>query len=71
MLPPCFPAFFFETLDATKFEAGRPARLFRRYPCRDVIGNLLFQVEFQLGIELSFGERFMPKTTEPAHMASY
>jgi len=71
MFPTGLPTFLFETLHAAKFETGPTARFLRRQSRRYVVGNLLFQVEFELGIELSFHQRFLPETTQPAHRASY
>src|SRR5258708_13245596 len=61
-------AFLLEPLYSPKLKIRAASRLLgwnsRRYVC----GNLLLKIEIQLGIDLPFRHRLLPKTTEPVHV---
>jgi hypothetical protein len=59
IFPACFAALFLEAFDASEFEVGPTACFIGRQAGRDVIGDLLLEMEMQLRVEPFFDKRLV------------
>jgi len=64
-------AFFLRLVKPTEFQSRAPPGFFRSEASGYVIGDLLLQVEAQLGIHLLFRDLPPKETTVPAHGFSF
>jgi hypothetical protein len=58
---------FFDAFDAAEPKPRTTAGFFWTEACGYVVGNLAFEVELELLVELAFGARPMEQTTKPVH----
>lgn len=67
----CFPAsvadFFFDAFEAAEFLLGSTAGFLPRQAGGEVVGDLLFDVEAELRVEITFIAGFAKEAAKPAH----